>query len=128
MLSSLSLNNHADTPVTYTLTGSTNRGAEYRNMASSLAEPQSVMFTISVGGPSSKANDKVVISAREIALNGDDGTTAVGTARLEVSIPRNAAWTGDKTQDLMATIASLLSSEDWRDELAVGAVPNTEPA
>jgi hypothetical protein len=111
------------TDVVFTLAGSTSKGAIYKVTDRSLALPQTLEFTNNIGNPGSKGNDHVVVSLKNTVQNGDTGLVSTGSLKMDLSIPRDSAWTSTDTEDLMAFLVDLLGTGSAIANLADGINP-----
>lgn len=118
------LDDHGGDLCTFTVIGQTARGASYKDASRPLALPQSLNIDYQVGVPGSKGNDKLVVTFRNSVVNSETQVVSVGSAKLEVSVPRDSsAWTGSATEDLLAFISDFLSVTERRESIADGMVP-----
>jgi hypothetical protein len=107
--STYALLNLADETVTYTLVSQTENGAQFRDATRALALPRSLNFQYKIGNPGAKGNDKLIVTLKDTVQNATTGLVSTGSAKLEVSVPRDSAWTTTFSEDLMAQMANLLS-------------------
>lgn len=118
------LDDHTGDLCTFTVVGTTARGASFKDTTRALALPLSLDINFIVGAPGTKANDKLVVTFRNSVINDDTAEVSTGSAKLEVSVPRDtAAWTGDATENLLAFVSDLLSDSGRRASIADGMVP-----
>jgi len=122
--STIVLHDHASANTTFTLVGATSKGATYRDSTRSLSLPRSLDFQYNIGVPGSKANDKLVVVSRDTVINSNTGLVSTGSCKIEISVPRDSAWTANSTKDVMSFISGLLSSAQWSGEIAEGMVPS----
>lgn len=124
-LATIVLTDHDTTNNTFTLIGNNTAGGEYRVVSRPLAKPLSLQFNFKIGPASSKANDKLVVSIRDVGINTDTGVTYINQIRTEASISRDTQSPATAAEDLMALLASLLSDADFRSEIADGILPSS---
>lgn len=105
----LTLTDLADANVVFTLVGQTSNGASYKVATRSLQLPKTLDFQFNIGSPGSLGNDKLIVTLRDSAANATTGKVVTAQAKLEVSVPRDAAVTETIVQDLMAHFTSLLT-------------------
>lgn len=117
------LTDFGSTNITYTLVGSSNSGAAYKNATRSLALPQSLDFAYTIGNPGSKGNDHLKITLKDVVENSDTGLISTGSCTVDVSVPRDSAWEAEKTEDLLAQMSDLLSSTASLSMIADAIVP-----
>lgn len=115
--------NDTTTSIAYSLVGSNANGASYKNATRSLALPQTLDFSNSIGSPGSKGNDKLTITLKNSVENGTSGLVSTGSAKLIVSVPRDSAWTATDTADLLYQLHTLLDTAADNDSIADGIVP-----
>jgi hypothetical protein len=101
--------NLTDNNQDYSLIGSTPTGAEYKDASRSLALPQTLKFSMKIGNPGAKGNDKMTITMQNTKQNSTTGEYLTGTAKIELSIPRDAVWTASAAQDLIVQLQDLFS-------------------
>jgi len=118
----LSLKDEAETAIVYSLVGQTPDAAVYRNVNRSLALPQSLDFKFKLGSPGAKGNDKITVTLRDTVQNSTTGVVSTATLAINVSIPRDDAWTEQMTQDLLIQVQDLLSDAN-SISLADGITP-----
>jgi hypothetical protein len=118
------LKNYAAADVTFTLASQSARGALYKDTTRALSEPRSLEFDYKIAPVGSLAHDHLIVKVLEANVNGDTGVMAVGSAKLELSIPRDDSWSSTKTKDLLAYIGSLLLvATDNHPDIANAIVP-----
>lgn len=103
----ITLKNLADANVVYSLVGSTATGALYKDVSRSLALPRTLEFQYNVGNPGAKGNDHLRIILKDTVQNSSTGIISVGSLSIDVSVPRDSAWTQTFTEDLMAALVPL---------------------
>lgn len=106
---SFALDDLADADVTFVLAGSTSRGAEYRVADLPLSTPKTLEFQYNVGNPGSKGNDHLITTIRETVINEDTSVSSTAQLKLDLSVPRDEAWTTAMSKDLLAHLADLLT-------------------
>lgn len=107
----LSLNDHAATPVVFSLVGNTSDGAIYRLTSRALALPLELKFQYKLGNPGSDGNDKVIVVISDSRRNTTTGKVSTGRLYMELSAPRDTtAWVDGSSEHLFAYIANLLTS------------------
>jgi hypothetical protein len=107
--STITLKDEADANVVYTLVGQTADGAVYRNAAAPLGLPQGLTFSIKLGVPGSKSNDRIDVKLHLSVENSETGLVSTGTAKISLSLPRDSAWTEQMSQDIMIQLQDLFS-------------------
>jgi len=110
--STIALDNLANESQTYTLVGSSDRGATFKVATRALSQPKQLVFDYSkVGQPGSLGNDKLTVTMSNTVENSAGVSPAylTGQAVVTVSIPRGPGWTVTNSNDLLAELASLLS-------------------
>lgn len=107
--SSLVLVDLADANVTFTLAGQSATGALYKVATRSLALPKTMTFDFKLGSPGSLGNDKLVVTIADTVQNSTTGKVVTASAKLEVSVPRDAAVTETVVADLLAHFTSLMT-------------------
>jgi len=127
-LSSIALVDDSSATTTFTQIGQTNNGAEYRDVTRSLSEPRSLMITYKVSPAGSKANDHLVISIRDVGINADTGESFTSSARVDISVSRDADTPALEAQDLMSFLGDFFTQAAWRDEVASAQLPTTAKA
>lgn len=105
-----SVNNHSAVAKSFTLVGVSDTGALYRDATRTLALPLSVKFDYKVGAPGSKGNDRLFVTISDTVQNSSTGLVSTAAAKLEMSVPRDAAWAAGMTEDILAYMANLLTS------------------
>lgn len=120
--STITLKDEADANIVYSLVGQTADGAVYRNAAVPLGLPQGLTFTIKLGTPGSKSNDRIDIKLHLSVENDTTGLVSTGTAKISLSLPRDSAWTEQMSQDIMIQLQDLFSDAN-AILLADGLVP-----
>lgn len=106
--STISLNDHAAVANVFTLQGSSPTEAKYIDADSTLAAP--LGFTVKFNTPpvGSKANNRCVVTFFDVDIL-SDGSSAVGSAKVEISVPRASTWTEAQTRALCAYLANYLT-------------------
>jgi hypothetical protein len=107
--SSITLKDKADSNIVYTLVGSSNNGAEFRNADRALGLPQSLSFQFIIGNPGAKGNDKVVMKLQNVVQNSSSGVVSTGSVKIELSVPRDSEWTTTDTEDLLIQLQDLFA-------------------
>lgn len=97
------------TDVVFTLVGNTPTGAEYKVVSRSLALPQNLKLTFVLGNPGARGNDHVKIQFNNTIADAD-AVSHTGSVTIDLSIPRNSAWTTTDSEDLLAFVANLLTT------------------
>lgn len=105
----LTLVDLADANVVFTLVGQTANGALYKVATRSLVLPKTLEFQYQLGAPGSLGNDKLIVIIRDTTQNSTTGKVVTSTARLELSVPRDASVTETVMSDLLAHYTSLLT-------------------
>lgn len=105
----ITLLNLANDSQVYNLTGIKNSGAAYKMANQELATPRTLDFDFKIGAPGSLGNDTVVVTLRDSRQNADTGQVKTLSAKLILSIPRDAAITNAIVVDEICQMASLLS-------------------
>lgn len=104
----ITLKDLADNSIVYHQIGSSASGASYRDTTRALSTPRTLDFDTKIGNPGSKGNDKVKVVLRDSVQNSGSGLTSTASAVLEISIPRDSAWTSAMTADLIAQLQELV--------------------
>jgi hypothetical protein len=107
--STLTVVNLADANVVYTLVGQTANGASYKDATRGLSTPRTLEFQFTIGAPGALGNDKLVVTFSDAQQNAITGKVVVARARVELSVPRDAAITETMAKDLLAQVTSLLT-------------------
>jgi hypothetical protein len=118
----ITLKDKADANIVYTLVGQTDRGATYRNATRALGLPQSLSFSYNLGAPGALGNDRINITLRNSVQNGDTGLVSTGSVSIQLSIPRDSAWTTTDTEDLLIQLQDLFADANAED-IADGITP-----
>lgn len=99
----------ADANVVFTLAGQSENGALYKVATRSLSLPKTMEFQYQLGVPGSLGNDKLIVTMSDTVQNATSGKVVTARAKLEVSVPRDAAVTETVVSDLLAHFTSLLT-------------------
>jgi len=118
---SLVLNTEAST-VTLTKVGDGLNQVEHRDLTRSLTTPLVLRQQAKLGQPGSKGNDHVLIKISDSVANGDTGEIVTGSISCDVSIPRDAAYTAQHTEDLVCNLRSFLTLTNQEDAIGAGSL------
>lgn len=118
----ITVKTYADANVVLTAAGQTSTGAIYKDSTRSLSLPRTLEFQFAIGAPGSKGNDRLTTTIKDSVQNSTTGLVSTGSIKVEVSVPRDAAWTETMTKDLMAYLQDLFVNGTI-DALADGMVP-----
>lgn len=118
----ITLKTKADADVVMTLVGQTPTSAEYKLTSRSLSVPKTMTFKYQLGNPGSLGNDKVFVEIKDSAQNATTGLVKTLGAKLELSIPRDAAITVEMVEDILCHYTSLLTDTN-AEKLAAGTTP-----
>jgi hypothetical protein len=105
----ITLKDKADANIVYTQVGQTDRGAMYRNAGRALGKPQSLEFSYNLGNPGAKGNDRISISLKNTVQNDDTGLVSTGSVGIQLSVPRDSAWTQTDSEDLLIQLQDLFT-------------------
>lgn len=119
---------HADANKTFMLAGARPNGALYKDAAQSLQLPHTLEFKYLLGTPGAKGNDRLQVILARSVQNSASGLIFTGSAKLEVSIPRDSAWASPMTEDIINNLMFLgggnaAYSITFRESLADAIVP-----
>lgn len=120
--STITLTDEADANIVYTLVGQTDKGAIYRNASRALGLPQGLNFSMNIGNPGAKGNDRIEIKLHDSVQNSETGLVSTGSVRVLISLPRDSAWTEQMSQDIMIQLQDLFADAN-AILLADGLVP-----
>lgn len=120
--SSLTVTTLADANVVFSLVGVTDQGASYKDATRTLQLPRTLDFKFILGNPGSLGNDRLQVIFRNSALNATTQKIVTLQAKLEVSVPRDAAITATDVGDILAHFQTLLIDAKCQN-LAAGMVP-----
>jgi len=107
---------------TQTLVGHTTTGSAYKDVTRTLGLPKSLETSFKIGSAGAKGNDKAIISMRNSVLNATSGLISTGTAKIELSIPRDTAWTEAMSKNLLANVCLFCSNANI-DKIVDGITP-----
>lgn len=114
--------NKAGENQTFSLVGQTANGALYKDATRSLAVPRTMEFKFDLGSPGSLGNDKISVIIRDSAQNETTGKVVTLQAKMELSVPRDAAITTAKVEDIICHWQSL-AVDAIAESLADAMVP-----
>lgn len=120
--SSLTLTTLADVNVVFTLVGVTSDGASYKDSSRTLQLPRTLDFKFILGAPGSLGNDKLQVVLRNSVMNATTQKIVTLQAKLEVSVPRDAAVSATDVGDILAHFQTLLVDAKCQS-IAGGLVP-----
>lgn len=117
--STITLKDHLEADNVFSLQGNSPTEAKYIDPDSSLAAPLGFSVKFSTPAIGSKANDRCVITFSDVDVL-TDGSAAVGSIKVELSIPRASTWTEAQTRALAAYVRNYLT--DARVQLLVDGI------
>lgn len=125
--SSLSIYGSGVTPVVYDLVNTSDGVAVYRDMTTSLAAPTTLEFRYKVGAPGAKANDRLSVIHQICTVNSETGLVSKGTARFDVSLPRDSSFGSSPRDALLAILAGwLVNATEAIDDTNYPLVSNAQ--
>jgi len=104
----IALNDHAAVSNSFSLQGNTQTEAKYIDPDSTLAAPLGFSVKHSVPPIGSKANNRHTVTFFDVDILSDGGT-AVGSVKVEISVPRSSTWTEVQTRALVGYAVSYLT-------------------
>jgi len=105
----VALNDHASVSNTFTLKGQTGSTAEYIDTDTSLATPLGFAVKHSTAPVGSKANDRHQVVFSQVITDAVTGLPAIGSLKLDISIPRSASWTDAHSRALNAYLVNYMT-------------------
>jgi hypothetical protein len=120
--SSITVKTKADANVVLTLAGQTANGALYLDATRQLAVPKTLSFNYQVGAPGSRGNDKLSVTLKDSAANAITGEVKTLQAKLEISVPRDAAITRTMVDEIICHFQAL-SVDAYAEAIAGALVP-----
>lgn len=75
-----------------------------------LADPMTIVQTLTLKGPGLKGNDRYNVSIRRNVTDTATSEPYTGSISAQISIPRTSAWTANLSKDLMSEMASFLGA------------------
>lgn len=121
--SSLVLQDSTTTNITFALAGSTLNGAGYTVASRPLSLPLKLTTNRNIGMPTAKGNDKITLVFQDAVENSTTKVRFIGQLKIELSLPRDSAWTDTKTADLMAYAQTLFATAGVKTAIADGLDP-----
>lgn len=118
---SLTLDTEAGT-ITLTKTGESMSQVEHKDLTRAIATPLSLVQTAKIGQPGTLGNDHIIIKASDAVSNTETGRTVVGSITVDVSIPRDAVFTAQHTEDLVCMVRSFLALTNQEDAIGQGVL------
>lgn len=106
--STIALNDHAAVSNTFTLRGQSSLDASYIDTDTTLAFPLGFTVKHTVPPVGSKANDRHVITFSQSVATSSGGV-ATGSVKVEISMPRDSAFTEVMMRALCAYTANYLT-------------------
>lgn len=107
--------------VLYAAGNATNRSYDVRSQGAgrlelvetstgTLANPETIIQTLSLKNPGQQGNDRVNISIRKSETNSSTNMPYTGSISIQLSIPRDGGWSENDTKDLLSQAASIIGA------------------
>jgi hypothetical protein len=111
-----------DNAITYDIVGHTPTASLYKNTLRSLSLPQTLDYQYKLGVPGAKGNDKIIVNLKNTVQDGTTNEFFTGSVKVEISLPRNDAWTATDTKDILVQLQDIFADAKV-PALAVGVTP-----
>jgi len=106
--------------VEFVKTGDSMNSVEHRVLARPLSWPLAISQSAVIGAPGSLGNDHVKMKVANSILETATGKIVTGSITIDVSIPRNAAFTSTHTKSLVNMAGNFLLLTDQDAAIAGG--------
>lgn len=106
----------------FTKTGEGINSVEHRDLTRGLSVPLALTQTAIIGQPGALGNDHVKIKVSDSVLDSTSGKIITASVSIDVSIPRNSAYTTQMAKDLVCYGRAFLNLTDQEDAIAAGTL------